>query len=145
MILSLPPTPILRASPVHAIHDRLVEGAWSAGSVDACRGGTAVRQRELEVAGNELLDVWSSQVLELLDLSHLENVDGSETSTVTGGHVLVHVLNGLSTAHSTELLVHVVGTGARVVSEPDAEVLDLHWLLLGNLWGRGRVKRDDES
>lgn len=60
-------------------------------------------------------------------------MDGSETGTVAGGHVLVHGLNGLSPGHLAVLLVHVVGTGARVVSEPDAEVLDLQGVLLVDL------------
>lgn len=60
-------------------------------------------------------------------------VDGTEASTVAGSHVLVESLNGLSAGHLTELLVHVVGTGARVVAEPDTEVLDLEGALLGNL------------
>lgn len=52
---------------------------------------------------------------------------------MTSSHVLVEGLNGVGTAHLTELLVHVVGTGARVVAEPDTEVLDLGGALLGNL------------
>ena len=42
-------------------------------------------------------------------------VDGTETGAVTGSHVLVEGLNSVGAAHLTELLVHVVGTGARVV------------------------------
>lgn len=60
-------------------------------------------------------------------------VDGTKASTVAGSHVLVESLNGLGAGHLTELLVHVVGTGARVVAEPDTEVLDLEGALLGNL------------
>lgn len=62
-------------------------------------------------------------------------MDGAEAGTVTGSHVLVESLNGLGAAHLTELLVHVVGTGARVVAEPDAEVLDLQGTLLVDLKG----------
>lgn len=60
-------------------------------------------------------------------------MNGAEASTVTSSHILVESLNSLGTAHLTELLVHVVGTGARVVAEPDAEVLDLKRTLLGDL------------
>ena len=60
-------------------------------------------------------------------------VDRPETRTVAGSHVLVERLDGVRTAELTELLVHVVGTGARVVAEPDTEVLDLQRLLLVNL------------
>ena len=56
-----------------------------------------------------------------------------EASTVAGSHVLVERLDGVRTAELTELLVHVVGTGARVIAKPDAEVLNLQRLLLVNL------------
>ena len=56
-----------------------------------------------------------------------------EASTVAGSHVLVERLDGVRTAELTELLVHVVGTSAGVVAEPDTEVLDLQWLLLVDL------------
>jgi hypothetical protein len=52
---------------------------------------------------------------------------------VTGGHVLVESIDGCDAGHLTVLLVHVVGTGARVVLEPDTEVLDLLGLLLVDL------------
>lgn len=62
-------------------------------------------------------------------------MDGAEAGTVTGSHVLVESLDGLGAAHLTELLVHVVGAGARVVTDPDAEVLDLQGALLVDLNG----------
>lgn len=52
---------------------------------------------------------------------------------MTGGHILVQSIDGGDTGHLTVLLVHVVGTGARVVLEPDTEVLDLLGLLLVDL------------
>ena len=52
---------------------------------------------------------------------------------MTGSHVLVESLDGVHTAHLTELLVHVVSTGARVVADPDTEVLDLEGTLLADL------------
>lgn len=60
-------------------------------------------------------------------------MDGSETGTVTGGHVLVHGLDGFGPGHLAVLLVHVVGTGAGVISDPDTEVLDLQGVLLVDL------------
>lgn len=60
-------------------------------------------------------------------------VDGTETGAVTGSHVLVEGLNSVGAAHLTELLVHVVGAGARVVADPDTEVLDLEGTLLLDL------------
>lgn len=55
---------------------------------------------------------------------------------MAGSHVLVEGLDGIDTAELTELLVHVVGAGARVVAEPDAKVLDLEGLLLSDLESR---------
>lgn len=60
-------------------------------------------------------------------------MDGPETGTVTGGHVGVEGPDGIGTAHLTVLLVHVVGARARVVADPDAEVLDLLGVLLVDL------------
>ena len=55
---------------------------------------------------------------------------------MSGSHVLVESLNGICPAHLTVLLVHVVCTGARVVANPDTEVLDLLWALLVDLIAR---------
>lgn len=52
---------------------------------------------------------------------------------MTGGHVLVESIDGGDAGHLAVLLVHVVGAGARVVLEPDTEVLDLLGLLLVDL------------
>ena len=62
-------------------------------------------------------------------------VDRPEAGTMPGSHILVEALDGVSTSEFTELLVQVVGAGARVVTEPDAEVLDLQGLLFVNLRG----------
>jgi hypothetical protein len=116
-----------------------------------------VGKRELEVLGEELLDVRAANAVGLLDLSNAENlvklsatheqtsrevvtnVDGAETGTVTRSHVLVQRLNGIGSGELTELLVHVVGAGARVVTDPDGEVLDLLWALLVDLERRALV------
>ena len=112
----------------------LEEGGRANGGEDllALRG-VAVGQRELEVLGQELLDVGATDVLGLLNLNDLEDVDRPEAGTVTGGHVLVEGLDGGDTGHLTVLTVHVVGTGARVVADPDADVLDLEGVLLVDL------------
>jgi hypothetical protein len=52
---------------------------------------------------------------------------------VTGGHILVKSVDGSNAGHLTVLLVHVVGAGARVVADPDTEVLDLLGALLVDL------------
>lgn len=60
-------------------------------------------------------------------------VNRPESGAVAGSHVLVESLNRLSSRHLSVLLVHVVGTGSRVVSDPDAEVLDAEGVLLSDL------------
>ena len=67
------------------------------------------------------------------------DVDRPEAGTVPGGHVLVERLDGVGAGELTELLVHVVRAGARVVADPDTEVLDLERLLFVNLRGRPRA------
>lgn len=114
---------------------RLEEGGRAGGREDllADLGGVAVGQRELEVLGQELLDVGAADVLGLLNLNDLEDVDGPEAGTVTGGHVLVEGLDGVGAGHLTVLTVHVVSAGAGVVADPDADVLDLEGVLLVDL------------
>lgn len=90
-------------------------------------------QRELQVLAQQLLEVWSADVVSLLNLGNLEDVDASESSSVTGSHILVECMDSVCTAHLTVLLVHVVCAGTRVVSDPNTEVLDLLWVLLVNL------------
>jgi hypothetical protein len=60
-------------------------------------------------------------------------LDRTETGTVTSSHVLVASVDSIGTGELTVLLVHVVGTGSRVVTKPDTEVLDLERLLLADL------------
>lgn len=58
-------------------------------------------------------------------MSKMSYMDGPETGTMPSGHVLVQALDSISTAEITELLVHVMGSRAGVVSEPDTKILDL--------------------
>lgn len=132
---------------------RLCKGRWPRVSKQLLASGLdgAVRQRELEVLGEELLDVGAADVLAVVNLDDLEDLyhmldrshsrvskratygNRAETGTVTGSHVLVEGINGVYPAYLTELLVHVVGTGARVVTDPDTNVLDLVGALLVDL------------
>jgi len=57
-------------------------------------------------------------------------VNTPESSTMSSGHILVQPVDSFCPAHLSVLLVHVVGTGARIISDPDAEVLDLERSLL---------------
>lgn len=90
-------------------------------------------ERELEAGDKDLLDVLALDVLSLLDLNNLQDVDRSEAGSVAGSHILVERVDGLTSGHSTVLLVHVVSTGARVVTDPHSKVLDLCGVLLKDL------------
>ena len=120
--------------------------------VRAVPGLGRVGEGEGETVGDESLDVGTTDVLGFLNLNNTEDLYSVQlrqclakkwkkttylnrpgTGTVTSSHVLVHAFHGISTAELTVLLVHVVGTRARVVAEPDAKVLDLQGLLLVDL------------
>lgn len=60
-------------------------------------------------------------------------LDGSETRSVSGGHVLIESLDRVGPGHFPVLLVHVVRAGPRVVPKPDSNVLDLQGALLMDL------------
>lgn len=89
-------------------------------------------QRELELRVDQLLNVGTTN-LSSADLADLDDVDGAETSTVLGSHILVAGSDGISTGELTVLLVHVMGARARVIANPNTKVLHLHGLLLEDL------------
>jgi len=67
-----------------------------------------VRKWELEVAGNQLLDVWALDVGNVCDLDDLEDVNTPEPGTMSSRHILVQSLHGIRPAHLSVLFVHVV-------------------------------------
>ena len=92
----------------------------------------AVGQGELDAGDQDLLDVGAANI-SVGNLSDADDLDGAGASAVAGSHVGVASLNSGVAGQLTVLLVHVVGTGARVVADPDTEVLDLEGLLLVDL------------
>jgi hypothetical protein len=60
-------------------------------------------------------------------------MDRPETSTMPGSHILIQALDSIRSREFTELLIHVVGSRARVVTQPDAEVFDFQGLLFVDL------------
>ena len=110
-------------------------------------------QGELEALGEELLDVRAADALVVLDLNDTENlietksvnghsprrmitatyVNGAKAGTVTGSHIKIESLDGISTAQFTEFLVHVVRSRTRIVTNPDAKVLDFQGLTFVDL------------
>ena len=60
-------------------------------------------------------------------------MNSPEPSTMARSHVLVHRLHSIAAGHLAVLLVHVVRAGARIVADPDTEVLHLLRTLLMDL------------
>jgi hypothetical protein len=60
-------------------------------------------------------------------------VNRPKAGTMPRCHVLVEGLDGIRPGQLTVLFVHVVGAGARVVADPDSEVLNLLRALLVDL------------
>jgi hypothetical protein len=57
-------------------------------------------------------------------------VNAPESSTMSGSHILIQCLDSIGAAQFSVLLVHVVSARARVVTNPDAKILDLERALL---------------
>jgi len=109
-----------------------------------------VREREAEALGDELLEVWSLDEVGCHEFNDFENlvdycqyqvaahfhfpfqtyVNGPKSRTMSGRHILVKCLDGICPAHFAILLVHVVGARSRIITNPDAKVLDLEGSLL---------------
>lgn len=96
-------------------------------------------QRELEVLVNKLAKIGTLDIVGLLKLHNLKDVNATKAGAVAAGHILVEGLDGVSTGQLTELLVHVVSSGAGVVTQPDAEVLHLLGVLLVDLVERNNL------
>ena len=102
-----------------------LEGGGTLASKDRAEVAVhAMGQGKLQLRVQQLLDVRATH-LSVLHLGNLDDLDGSETGTMSGSQVLVHGSNSLSAAHLAVLLVHVVRTSARIVTDPDAKVLHL--------------------
>ena len=97
----------------------------------------AVGQGELETGDQDLLDVRATDI-SVGDLSDTDDLDRAGTGTVTGSHVRVASLNSGVAGQLTVLLLHVVGAGTGIVTDPDTEVLDLKGLLLVDLFGKAQ-------
>lgn len=105
--------------------DRLVECRRTLECVDRWRLRNTVGQRELEVLLDELAEVVALDVVGLLELHNLQDMNAAKAGAVATGHILVECLDGICARQLTELFIHIVGSGARVVAQPDTEVLHL--------------------
>jgi len=64
----------------------------------------------------------SAAILRTDSLS-LQDLDGTWSGAMPGGHLSVHLGDGTAEAGVSVLPVHVLAGGSRVVSDPDAKVL----------------------
>jgi len=90
------------------------------------------RKRKLDLGIVELLGRRTTTLVGS-HLLHLDDLDGGRSGSVPGAHVTVTLGHRSGGRQVTVFTVHVVSTGARVVSEPDAEVLNGGRLLLVDL------------
>ena len=85
--------------------------------------GDSVRQRELDLGRGVKGPIRTLQISRL-DGSGTDDLDGTRTSSVSTGHLIVQLTDGAREGHITELAVHIVGTRSTVITQPDAVVLD---------------------
>merc|ERR1712105_12503 len=55
------------------------------------------------------------------------------SGTMTGSHITVALSNSSRHCQVTGFTVHVVGSGPRIITQPDAKVLNLQWGLFMDL------------
>ena len=84
----------------------------------------AMRQSVLQVLVSVHDVLMSLQVL-IGHHSGLDDLNRTIASTVSSSHLLIALLHSSQKSRVTVLLVHVVSTGTRVVTQPDSIVLHL--------------------
>jgi len=94
--------------------------------------GDTVGEGETEFGLDELFDVRPAEVGNLLDLLDTEDVDGPEAGTMPGSHILVQGVYSSGAGEFANLLVHVVRSRTRVITNPDAKVFNFQRLGLGD-------------
>jgi len=90
------------------------------------------RKRELDLRVVELLGGGTTTLLRR-NLFHFDDLDGGGSGSMPGAHVAVTLSHRSGGRQIAVFAVHVVSTGTRVISEPNAEVLDGGWPLLVDL------------
>jgi len=118
----------------HILHLKSVSRRTHSGEARMMSGHgfDLARKRELDLGIVELLGGRTTTFVGG-DLLHLDDLDGGGSGSVPGAHVAVALSHRPGGRQVAVFAVHVVSTGARVVSEPDAEVLDGSGLLLVDL------------
>jgi len=91
-----------------------------------------VRKRESDLWALELFDFWANDAV-CTKSSHLNDLNASETSTMTSSHVSVKLIDSTNARDVSEFLVDVVGSGSAVIAAQNAKIFDLCWSLVKNL------------
>lgn len=94
--------------------------------------GNTVVEAELDVGVDVLLNV-NTLNLGGRNNSSIDDPDGALAGTVAGSKISIHLVNSTVEGNVTVLLVHVVGTRTRVVTDLDTVVLNMNSLLLEDL------------
>lgn len=87
---------------------------------------------EAEILGEILISV-ASLDLSITDDGSLDDLNVASHSSVSTGHVVVHLSDSSSQCGVSVLLVHIVSSASASVSEPNGEVLHLCGVLLKDL------------
>jgi len=87
---------------------------------------------EAEILINELVSVVSLDFT-VLDNGSLDDLDVASHSSVSTGHIAVHLSDGTSQSGLSVLLVHIVCSASGSVTKPDSVVLNLGWRLVEDL------------
>jgi len=92
----------------------------------------SVWQRKLQPGNEQLPDIGTTNVCRL-DLLNADDVDRREACAMARRHVLVTGIDSIDSGQLAILLVHVMCARTRVISNPDAKILDLERLPLAYL------------
>ena len=84
----------------------------------------SVSEGKLDLCVVELQSV-SPSALGGSNFLNLDNLDGMGTSSVASSHITITSCYSLAGSKISVFPVHVVSTTTRIVSQPDAKVLDL--------------------
>lgn len=95
--------------------------------------GDSSEDGELELGVTELDGLGSSDLLLLVEDDGLDDGDGVGGCSVVTGHFSVKLTDGSVEGHVSELLVHVVVSSSGLVSQDNAESLDMAGSLLEDL------------
>jgi len=94
-----------------------------------------VRKRELHLGSQELLDCGADNLL-VADALYLNDLNTSESGTMTRSHIHVKLVHSPNTGDIAELLVNIVSSSSTVILAQNAKILDSLWFPLPHLNNR---------